>query len=84
MANPIRHKSGVLMQPGTGGHELALAGKHKELDKHMDELDKTWRKMEGRKPVSELTPRELMLEGRLPWNPAMLKESNGVHHGSTI
>lgn len=74
MAKPIRHKSGVWMQDGTMGHELATAGKHKDLDKHMDDLDKVWRRAEGRKPVAELDERGLMLEGRIPWDPVRLKE----------
>ena len=74
MAKNIRHKSGVRMMEGTAGYELAISGKTKELDKHMDDLDKAWRKMEGRKPVSELTEREQMLEGRIKWDPVRLKE----------
>lgn len=74
MAKAIRHKSGVWMQDGTTGHELATDKKTKELDKHMDDLDKVWRKAEGRKPVAELDERELMLEGRTPWNPVRLQE----------
>ena len=74
MAKPIRHKSGVWMQDGTTGHELATAGKYKDLDKHMDDLDKVWRRAEGRKPVAELDERGLMLEGRIPWDPVRLKE----------
>lgn len=63
-----------MMMPGTTGFELATDKKTKELDKHMDEIDKVWRKAEGRKPVSELSDRELMLEGRTPWDPVRLKE----------
>lgn len=74
MAKAIRHKSGVMMMPGTTGFELATEKKTKELDKHMEDLDKSWRKMEGRKPVAELSERELMLEGRTPWDPRRLKE----------
>lgn len=44
------------------------------LEGHMAELDKAWRKAEGRKPVAELTEREKMLEGRIPWDPVKLKE----------
>lgn len=74
MAKAIRHKSGVWMQDGTTGHELATAKKTKDLDKHMDDLDKVWRKAEGRNPVVELDERGLMLEGRIPWDPVRLKE----------
>lgn len=74
MAKAIRHKSGLWMQPGTTGFELATEKKSKELERHVEELDKAWRKAEGRKPVAELSERELMLEGRTPWDPARLKE----------
>lgn len=50
MSKPIRYKDGTLMMPGSDAHELATAGKTKELDKHMKELDATWRKHEGRPP----------------------------------
>jgi hypothetical protein len=53
-----------------GGKEKPQGGLHA----HMDELDKAWRKQEGRKPVAELTERERMLEGRIPWDPVRLKE----------
>lgn len=38
------------------------------LSQHMEDLDKTWRKAEGRKPVDQLTEREKMLEGRIPFD----------------
>jgi hypothetical protein len=73
MAKPIRYKDGTMMMPGSGGYELATLKKTKELDKHMADLDKAWRKLEGRKPVAELSEREQMFEGRIPWNPALLQ-----------
>jgi hypothetical protein len=74
MAKAIRYKDGTWMQDGTTGHELATAKKTKELDKHMDDLDKIWRKAEGRVPAKELDERGQMLEGRIPWDPVRLKE----------
>jgi hypothetical protein len=83
MAKPVRYKDGTLMMPGSHALELHLdppkpktnGVKVQTLDGHMAELDKVWRKAEGRKPVAELTEREKMLEGRIPWDPKLLEES---------
>lgn len=56
MSKPIRYKDGTLMMPGSDAHELATAGKTKELDKHMKELDEKWRKMEGRPAKGQPEP----------------------------
>jgi len=81
MAKSVRYKDGTLMMPGSRAMELYLdppkaktnGVKVETLEGHMAELDKTWRKVEGRKPVAELTEREKMLEGRIPWDPTRLK-----------
>lgn len=44
------------------------------LAKHMTQLDQSWRSKEGRKPIKELTERDQMLEGRIPWDPVRLKQ----------
>lgn len=44
------------------------------LAEHMTKCDIDWRKHEGRKPINQLTEREKMLEGRIPWDPVRLKE----------
>lgn len=54
-SKPIRYKDGTLMMPGSTGHELAVAGKTKELDKHMKEVDLAWRKLSGG-PLSSVEP----------------------------
>lgn len=79
----FRYKDGTRVMGNTRAAELKLEGakdpkKLKELDKHMAKLDETWRDMEGRKPSKELNEREKMLEGRIPWDPAKLKESSDV------
>lgn len=75
MAKPVRYKDGTLMMPGSRAlelHEDKSKDASQNLDKHMAELDKVWRKAEGRKPVAQLTEREKMLEGRTPWDPQLL------------
>jgi hypothetical protein len=82
MAKAVRHKSGVWMQEGTTGWEkhhhppvqMKVPNAPQSLDQYMDELDKKWRKAEGRLPVKDLDERGLMLEGRIPWDPVRLKE----------
>lgn len=87
MAKPVRYKDGTKIMPGTEAWELhhnppddpkTNGVKVKTLAGHMTQLDVDWRDMEGRKPVAELTERDKMLEGRIPWDPVRLKElSNG-------
>ena len=83
MAKPVRYKDGTLLMPGSEAFELyhnpprvKCNGntRQKTLEGHMAELDAKWRKAEGRKPVAELTEREKMLEGRIPWNPRQLEK----------
>ncbi|WDS62123.1 hypothetical protein [Pseudomonas phage D6] len=74
-AKAFRYKDGTRVAANTTAAQLKADGKDKELDKHMKALDQTWRDDEGRKPVAELTEREKMLEGRIPWNPELLKQS---------
>ena len=82
MGKAVRHKSGVWMQEGTTGWDkyhnppviMKVPNAPQSLDQYMDELDKKWRKAEGRKPVDQLSERELMLEGRIKWDPVRLKE----------
>lgn len=82
MSKAVRHKSGVWMQPGTEGWEkhhnppviMKVPNAPLSLDQYMEELDKKWRKAEGRVPVKELDERGLMLEGRIPWDPVRLKQ----------
>lgn len=83
MAKSVRYKDGSLIMEGTETWELyhnppkvRTDGntKQKTLEGHMKELDDKWRKMEGRKPVSQLTEREKMLEGRIPWDRLRLEE----------
>lgn len=52
--------------------QLKVPGAKANIDQHMLELDQKWRKAEGRKQFNDLTDREKMLEGALPWNPEML------------
>lgn len=75
----FRYKDGTKVAGNTRAAELRLEGqkdpkKLKELDKHMKKLDDAWRDAEGRTPAKDLTEREKILEGRLPWNPVRLKE----------
>lgn len=84
MAKAVRYKDGTLMMPGSHALELyedKSKDASKNLDKHMTEVDKVWRKVEGRKPVAELTEREKMLEGRIPWDPVRLKAMSEVEPG---
>lgn len=82
MSKPVRYKDGTLIMPGSEAMELYLhppkvmkvPNAPVDLATHMAELDKVWRKQEGRKPVNELTEREQMLEGRITWDPNRLKE----------
>jgi len=75
MADPkaFRYRDGTRVAANTTAAQLKADGKTKELDKHMKQLDTDWRDAEGRKPADELTEREQMLEGRIPWNQALLK-----------
>lgn len=59
---------------GTKGWELYHSKKpimkmpgQETLDGHMADLDAAWRRLEGRKPYAELTERERMQEGSVPW-----------------
>lgn len=75
----FRYKDGTRCMSNTQAALLKEEGakdpkKLKQLDKHMAQLDETWRDMEGRKPAKELNEREKMLEGRIPWDPVRLKE----------
>jgi len=82
MAKFIRYKDGTKIMEGTTAWELhhhpprvvKRPNAPMWLELHMEKLDEKWRSMEGRKPISELTEREKMLEGRIPWNPALLKQ----------
>lgn len=82
----IRYKDGTWLMPGGKGHELYLhppkvfkvPNAPENLDMYMARLDKEWRKLEGRKPVDQLTEREQMLEGRIPWDPVRLKELTAI------
>lgn len=49
---------------------MKIPNQPKDLDYHMAEGDIKWRKMEGRRPYAELTERERMLEGSIPWTQA--------------
>lgn len=87
MAKSVRYKDGTKIMPGTEAMELYLnpprvlkvPNAPKTLEWHMNDLDAKWRKAEGRKPVAELTERDQMLEGRIPWDPVRLKE---LSHGA--
>lgn len=46
--NAVKYKDHGYLAPGSFAMELCQARKWKELDKHLAELDKTWRKLEGR------------------------------------
>lgn len=48
MAKFFMHSDGTKVMEGTHAWELREKGKTTELNKHMEELDKTWRKLEGR------------------------------------
>jgi hypothetical protein len=82
MSKAVRYLDGTLIMPGTEAMELyqnppkilKVPNAPKSLSKHMEDLDKAWRKAEGRKSVSELTERDKMLEGRIPWDPIRLKD----------
>ena len=82
MAKPVRYRDGTKIMPGSEAMELHLhppvikivPNAPTSLAQHMENLDKVWRKSEGRKPVSELTERDQMLEGRIPWDPVRLRE----------
>lgn len=39
---------GVWLAPGSDALAMYQLGKFKDLDKHLAELDKAWRKLEGR------------------------------------
>lgn len=73
-AKTFRYKDGTRVAANTTAAQLKADKKDKELDRHMKKLDQTWRDAEGRKPVAELTEREKMLEGGIPWDPVRLKE----------
>lgn len=75
-------KDGTRIASNTQAAQLKADGKTKELEKHMKKLDNDWRDMEGRKSIVELTEREKMLEGGIPWNPTRLKELNRVHYAN--
>ncbi|QBJ02842.1 hypothetical protein MZD04_gp316 [Pseudomonas phage Psa21] len=53
---------------------LKVPNAPKSLDKHMEDLDKTFRKIEGRKPRNELTEREKIMEGIIPFNVQRIKQ----------
>jgi len=82
MAKFYRHRDGVKIMEGTEAWELYQnppkqrtdGVKVKTLDDHMKTLDDAWRKAEGRKPLKDLSELELMLEGRIQWDPVRLKE----------
>lgn len=87
MSKPVRYRDGTMIMPGSDAMELYLhppkarivPNAPADLATHMAELDKTWRKMEGRKPVSELTYHEQMLEGRIPWDPIYIRDLGDAH-----
>lgn len=87
MSKPVRYRDGTLIMPGSEAMELHLHPPVRmkvpnapiDLHQHMAELDKTWRKMEGRKPIGELTYREQMLEGRIPWDPIYIRDLGDAH-----
>lgn len=72
MAKFVRHTDGTKIMANENSEAWNLAqGKDanpEALAKHMKKLDDGWRKAEGRKPVHQLTEREKMFEGRIPWN----------------
>ncbi|MNM20158.1 hypothetical protein D3C81_304910 [compost metagenome] len=79
MAKPfIRYTDGTKIMANEESVAWNLAqGKKADpeaLAKHMKQLDTTWRSKEGRKPIKDLTEREQMLEGRIPWDAVRLKE----------
>lgn len=86
-AKPVQYKDGTWLMPGTDLWEMyhnppkiqKVPNAPASLDQLMKELDVKWRKAEGRKPVDQLTERELMLEGRVPWDPVRLEELNKIH-----
>lgn len=87
MGKSVRYADGTRIMEGTEAWDkyenppriLKVPNAPTSLTQHMQELDDKWRKLEGRKPVKELTEREQMLEGRIPWDPVRLKElSNGA------
>lgn len=61
-------KKPIMKVPGVETYQGCLA-----------DSDKAWRKAEGRKPFAELSEREQMLEGAIPWDPVRLKELTAQH-----
>jgi hypothetical protein len=57
MAKFFMHSDGTKVMEGTHAWELREKGKTTELDKHMKELDTTWRKLEGR-PFPNTKPKK--------------------------
>lgn len=79
MAKSVRYKDGTRIQENVNSEAWNLSQSKdpkdaERLKKHMQKLDEKWRSAEGRKQVAELTEREKMLEGRIPWDPVRLKE----------